>query len=205
MHNSGIHFIEIIDLLRQNIAIIDPRGFIVSVNRSWRLHSLEKGVPESFEWVGVNFVQIYNALAVDDGYPPNELDAVLEGREPFFCKEFKSSSRLETRCFTLEASTIYSPDGKTVKGALVCLTDITQNKLLEQNHLETLAQIYTLHGLLPICAVCKKIRDEHDIWNSIESFLEKHTKVEFTHDICPECIRRLYPEYSSLLDKSSCS
>jgi len=205
LHNSGIHFVEIIDLLKQDIAIIDPQGFIISVNRAWYLHSLEIGVPESFEWTGVNFAQIYNALAGDEGHPPHELEAVLDGTNPFLCKEFKSSSRLETKCFTLEASTIYSPDGNSVKGGLVCLTDITQSKLLEQNHLKALAQICTLHGLLPICAVCKKIRDEHDIWNSIESFLEKHTKVEFTHDICPECIRRLYPEYSSLLDKSSCS
>jgi DNA-binding response OmpR family regulator len=59
---------------------------------------------------------------------------------------------------------------------------------------ETLAQVKTLSGLLPICARCKKIRDDNGYWNQIETYLSEHARVDFTHGICPECSHDLYPE-----------
>jgi CheY-like chemotaxis protein len=59
---------------------------------------------------------------------------------------------------------------------------------------ETLAQVKTLSGLLPICARCKKIRDDSGYWNQIENFISAHSDADFTHGICPECSAALYPE-----------
>jgi DNA-binding response OmpR family regulator len=59
---------------------------------------------------------------------------------------------------------------------------------------ESLAQVRTLSGLLPICAKCKKIRDDNGYWNQIETYLSAHAPVDFTHGICPECSREMYPE-----------
>jgi ABC-type uncharacterized transport system substrate-binding protein len=59
---------------------------------------------------------------------------------------------------------------------------------------ETLSQIKTLHGLLPICAACKKIRDDQGYWNQIEIYIAEHTDAVFSHSICPECQRKLYPD-----------
>jgi PleD family two-component response regulator len=58
-----------------------------------------------------------------------------------------------------------------------------------------LDQVRTLSGLLPICASCKKIRDDHGYWHQVEAYIEDHSDAEFTHGICPECARRLYPEF----------
>ncbi|BFH64905.1 PAS domain-containing protein [Paenibacillus azoreducens] len=205
MVNSGITFIEIIDSLQQAVAVVNSQGRIISVNRAWIKHSIEAGVPETFAWNGVRFMQVYSAISEADGQPPDELDSVLNGTVPFIRMEIQCLLQRKLEWFLLDASTIYEDDGRTVKGMVVCLTDITKSKALEHDLMEALTQIRTLRGLLPICAVCKRIRDEHDIWNSVESFLEKHTHAEFTHDICPDCIRRLYPKYSSVLDGSSCS
>jgi DNA-binding NtrC family response regulator len=60
---------------------------------------------------------------------------------------------------------------------------------------EALARIRTLQGLLPICAACKKIRDDKGYWNQLESYISEHSDAVFTHGICPECLERLYPEY----------
>jgi len=57
-----------------------------------------------------------------------------------------------------------------------------------------LAQVKTLRGLLPICAHCKRIRDDKGFWTKVESYLREHADVEFTHGLCPECIKKLYPE-----------
>ncbi|MEC0239394.1 hypothetical protein P4H66_05935 [Paenibacillus dokdonensis] len=205
MLNSGISFHEIIHSLRQAIAVVNPKGYILSVNHAWVQISSEGGIPESFNWTGINFTQIFAALSEADGRCPNALDPVLNGTSPLFRTEFQSRFERSLKWFLFEASTVYYEDTHTVKGMVVCLTDITKSKMLEHELTEALTQIRTLRGLLPICAVCKRIRDEDDIWNSVESFLEKHTHAEFTHDICPECIRRLYPKYSSVLDGPSYS
>lgn len=54
-------------------------------------------------------------------------------------------------------------------------------------------EIQTLGGLLPICAACKKIRDDKGYWNLLEVYIRDHSEAEFSHGICPECMDRLYP------------
>lgn len=58
----------------------------------------------------------------------------------------------------------------------------------------SLARIKQLSGLLPICARCKCIRDDQGYWSQLELYLSSHTDVAFTHGICPDCARALYPE-----------
>jgi PAS domain S-box-containing protein len=60
---------------------------------------------------------------------------------------------------------------------------------------DAMGKIKTLSGLLPICAACKKIRDDKGYWNQIELYIKKHSRAEFTHGICPDCAQRLYPKY----------
>jgi len=59
---------------------------------------------------------------------------------------------------------------------------------------EALAQIKTMRGLLPICANCKKIRNDQGYWTQVEIYIAEHSDAEFTHGICPECLKLLYPE-----------
>jgi hypothetical protein len=60
---------------------------------------------------------------------------------------------------------------------------------------DALAQVQVLKGLLPICASCKKIRDDKGYWQSVEHYISAHTEAQFSHDICPDCMKKLYPEY----------
>jgi hypothetical protein len=57
-----------------------------------------------------------------------------------------------------------------------------------------LAEIKTLSGFLPICANCKKIRDDNGYWRAVEQFIEEHSQAQFSHAICPDCLAELYPE-----------
>ena len=59
---------------------------------------------------------------------------------------------------------------------------------------DALAKVRTLRGLLPICSSCKKIRDDKGYWNKIESYIKDHSEADFTHSICPECAKKLYPD-----------
>lgn len=60
---------------------------------------------------------------------------------------------------------------------------------------EALNKISTLRGLLPICASCKKIRDDKGYWSQIEDYISEHTEADFSHGICPDCAEKLYGEY----------
>jgi PAS domain S-box-containing protein len=79
--------------------------------------------------------------------------------------------------------------------------DITKRKLAEQERekliaelREALEKIKTLRGLLPMCAWCKKIRDDQGYWKKVEDYLKEHSDATFTHGICPECLKKVSPE-----------
>ena len=60
---------------------------------------------------------------------------------------------------------------------------------------DALYTVKTLSGLLPICASCKKIRDDTGYWNQIESYIQAHSEAQFSHCICPDCAKKLYPNF----------
>ncbi|WDP91481.1 MAG: PAS domain S-box protein [Desulfobacter sp.] len=83
---------------------------------------------------------------------------------------------------------------------VICISkNITSRKqaeiALELKHerlVKAMEEINALSGLLPICASCKKIRDDQGYWNRLESYIESHSDAQFSHGICPECSDRLY-------------
>ena len=68
---------------------------------------------------------------------------------------------------------------------------IENEKLIEQLK-NALNEIKTLRGILPICAHCKKIRDDQGLWTQIEAYIRDHSEAEFTHGICPKCLKKHY-------------
>jgi two-component system, cell cycle sensor histidine kinase and response regulator CckA len=86
--------------------------------------------------------------------------------------------------------------------------DITNRKWLEEDKhkllirlQEALAQVKTLGGLLPICSVCKKIRDDKGYWQQVEAYIQNHTDATFTHGVCPDCFPKLYHDYMPIEPK----
>jgi hypothetical protein len=73
-------------------------------------------------------------------------------------------------------------------------TDEEKSKLIIKLQ-EALDRVKTLSGFLPICASCKKIRDDTGYWNQIEVYIRDHSEAEFSHALCPECATELYPSY----------
>ena len=66
---------------------------------------------------------------------------------------------------------------------------------------QALEEIKTLRGILPICANCKKIRDDHGYWQQVEVYVHDHTDAQFSHGLCPECIHKLYPDMDEDLNQ----
>ncbi len=109
--------------------------------------------------------------------------------------------RGEPHHFDLTVEPLRDTHGDIVGITCAC-TDITlikqaaaERERLIRELQDVLAQVKMLRGLLPICASCKKIRNESGEWNSVEKYIRDHADVDFTHGICPECARSLYPEF----------
>jgi hypothetical protein len=112
--------------------------------------------------------------------------------------------------FLISAEGLYSPAKfglGTFLGTQGIARDISARKQAEEEReklhsklQEAFDNIKTLKGLLPICANCKKIRDDKGYWNQIETYVRDHSDAEFSHSICPDCAEILYPEILSEAD-----
>jgi len=106
---------------------------------------------------------------------------------------------------SITVSPIQNADGD-IQGASIVLRDITERKRQERERLrlidelkEALRRVKTLNGLLPICSSCKKIRNDGGYWEQVETYIRSRSNAEFTHGICPDCVRQLYPDFKSIL------
>jgi PAS domain S-box-containing protein len=126
-----------------------------------------------------------------------ELDKIHTGEQIHF--EFKHR-RADGSIRDVEVfSSKIEVKGKDILHSII--HDITDRKQAEEDRnklildlREAFSQVRTLSGLLPICASCKKIRDDKGYWSQIESYIKERSDVEFTHGVCPECMKKLYPE-----------
>ncbi len=114
-----------------------------------------------------------------DAYLADNLDTVV------FEEEVHRSDELY--CYQIKISKLLDVSGK-FDGIIIILEDITSLK-------QALNEIKTLRGILPICSYCKNIRDDNGYWQRVEEYLEDRSEAEFSHSICPECFRKLYPDY----------
>ena len=108
---------------------------------------------------------------------------------------------------SLTVSPIHDAEGRIVAAATIA-RDITDHKEaeIEKEYLitqlqESLGNIKTLSGLLPICSSCKKIRDDKGYWNQLESYISEHTETLFSHSYCPDCAKKLRNEIGDIIDK----
>lgn len=78
-----------------------------------------------------------------------------------------------------------------------------QRRTMHEEKEKALLEVKILSGFLPICASCKKIRDDQGYWNQIEAYIRDHSEAEFSHSICPDCAKELYPDLDIYNDKKN--
>lgn len=95
-------------------------------------------------------------------------------------------------------------------GAIIVSQDVTEAKRAERDMLALIDQLHralreieALRELLPICANCKRIRDDDGYWNGVEEYFGKRSRINFSHTLCPDCARKLYPEVYGKMDADS--
>lgn len=96
----------------------------------------------------------------------------------------------------VHSALIRDAEGRPTK-LVVVARDITARKQTEAALQTAVAQIKTLHGLLPICMHCKRIRDDRGHWSPVEVYVRERTDAEFSHGLCPHCLATRYPDFAS--------
>ncbi len=109
------------------------------------------------------------------------------------------------RHLDVRSSVLAGRDG-VASGRLLVIRDLTERKRLELEREKligdlqsALADVKTLRGLLPICASCKKIRDDQGYWLTLERYFQVNSEIQFSHGLCPDCVQRLYPDLAKEL------
>jgi PAS domain S-box-containing protein len=176
---------------------------IISTTLDGMILSWNQGAERTFGYVASEMVgQPVSLLIPRDR--PNELTRILEK-----FKQGEHAQRYETVrvrkdgkyvTVSLVVSPVKDATGSII-GASSIARDITERKREEAERLQliheltnALQHVKALSGLLPICASCKKIRDDRGYWQSVEVYIRDHSDAEFSHSICPECMTKQYPE-----------
>lgn len=127
------------------------------------------------------------------------LTQIMDGSNKFVSDSKKTYAGTE-RHYIITARP-FLDSNKNPTGIIECFQDITTRKQLEKEKEDLIAKLQKslnsvklLSGLIPICASCKKIRDDKGYWNQIEAYIRDHSEAEFSHGICPVCAKKLYPD-----------
>jgi PAS domain S-box-containing protein len=139
---------------------------------------------------------IQEMFVKDDLDTMNLVKNLLEGSINFLWINARFVNRYDvTGWINLRTSPIYDTEGKVEK-YLCIVDDITEQKQaqieIERMLQESQEHVKTLSGLMPICAGCKKVRDDDGYWEQIEEYLTRHTDAVMSHGMCPECMERYY-------------
>lgn len=127
------------------------------------------------------------------------LTQIINGMNEFTCESQKNYNK-KNHSFIVTARPFLNSQNEVI-GVIESFQDITDRKKLEDEKTSLVTQLQSslekvklLSGFLPICASCKKVRDDKGYWNLIENYIRDNSEAEFSHGICPECAMKLYPE-----------
>jgi DNA-binding NtrC family response regulator len=178
--------------------MLDDRGYDYVLKRTDRLSSGLRLLEEEF----------FDVLLLDLGLPDSAgFDALTQIRNqapplPIIILTGLSDEALAVKAISLGAQD-YLVKGNFATDALYrSISHSIERQRLETERerlilelQEALSKVKQLSGLLPICASCKQIRDDKGYWTQVEVYMSEHTEIDFTHTVCPECTKKLYPEY----------
>ena len=135
----------------------------------------------------------------------NDVSRHLKGETPVYQNEHRLRCRDGSYKWILDRGKVIEwTEDRKPKRVIGTHTDVSHRKRAEAererliSELKTaLADVKTLRGLLPICSNCKKIRNDTGYWEQIETYISNHSEAKFSHGICRDCAKKLYPEYYS--------
>lgn len=192
---------DIASVLGEGLYVLDPSGKALYVNpEAERLLGWTAG-----ELLGENIHDLIHPKRPDgSSLPLHECPMFTVAKTGArFVSRNETFIRKDGAAFPVSAiSTPVREDGKIV-ASVTAFQDISALMKAEQEReklifllQEALTAIKALHGIIPICSFCKKIRDDKGIWRRLEAYINEHTDARLSHSLCDECLKREYPDYT---------
>ena len=142
----------------------------------------------------------FSYLSIRDELMRGAIAKALSGKRSRFEGEYLTVTGNVLTQMSANFSPTFDSDG-SVSGVIGIFEDITERKLVEKDRerlihelKDALSEIKTLSGLIPICASCKRVRDDKGYWSQIEAYIRDHSEIDFSHGICPDCAKNLYSD-----------
>jgi PAS domain S-box-containing protein len=186
----------VVDSVSEAVIGTDQDGIITSWNAGAEKlygHPAEEAVGQAIELVVPPALHHKTRRTLED---------VRQGRQ---LAEFETTVRLRRDGSLVDVTSAISAvkdENGQIIGVAILAVDITERKQAEEERKkmiqelkDTLAQVRSLSGLLPICSHCKRIRDDKGRWHPLETYISGHSQAEFSHSICPNCAQNLYSEF----------
>jgi len=135
--------------------------------------------------------------AVVDPSDPRLAEALEQRRQTGRFVGVLTLVRKDGTRFSAELSSAVFTDTSGEQRTSMSIRDITERERMVDELRDALAKAKQLSGLLPICASCKKIRNDDGYWQDVALYIREHSDADFTHGICPDCTQKLYPNLRS--------
>jgi hypothetical protein len=190
-----------IDALSAHLCVLDGKGTILATNQAWRSFAAANPPEARRTDIGANYLEVCDSVTGVDAREAAEFAAgireVIRGERFAFALEYSCHSPMEKRWFIGRVTGFLGPGPVRVVVAHENITERKKAEIERENLIgelqEAMASVKMLSGLVPICAGCKKIRDDTGYWNQLETYIQRHTEARFSHGLCPECIKQYYP------------
>lgn len=168
----------------------------------------EKGAASDYVIVEANHAyEVLTGIAIKDAEGKRASELYGTGKPPYFDIYIKVVETGQPHDFVTYFAplkkyfriSVFSPGRGRFATVFDDITESRKNEeeqeKLYQELKDALGKVKVLSGMLPICASCKKIRDDKGYWKQIEAYIQDHSEAEFSHGICPECAKKLYPDF----------
>jgi len=204
LSRSEAHFRKLLDVMSQGVLYQDAEGRIVDANTAalnmlgLTIEEIRGRTPFDEKW------RIICADGTD--FPPKlhpSLIALRTGASERLEMGIYNPSEESFRWVEVSAVPYYRPGDITPSEVHTTLDDVPERRRLEaerdrlvQQLEDALANLKVLSGFIPICSSCKKIRNDSGYWQQLEVYMRDHSDAQFSHGVCPDCMKRLYPEFA---------
>lgn len=197
LRNTVQRFHTILSSLYSGVLIVTEEGTVEFANQAFCDMFDLTDTPASLSGLAASeIIQKIKDVYANPAEAVARIKEVVANQQPLRGQEVAIR---DNRTYTVDFIPIFVDEMQC--GRLWHHTDVTELKRAEGEKAqlvadltEALTQVKKLSGFLPICASCKKIRDDKGYWRQVEEYIRDHSEAEFSHSICPECARRLYPD-----------
>lgn len=185
---------SVINALPHPFYVIDASTYRLKHANSAALHGKAPGHITCYELT-------HNRKTPCDGNShPCPLDQVKDSHKPYVVEHIHTYGDGSIRDVEVHGFPIFDDNGELTEMIEYCI-DVSDRKqaakereVLIDDLKRALSEVKELSGLLPLCSSCKKIRDDNGYWNVLEQYISSRTDAEFSHSICPDCAKKIYPD-----------